>query len=139
MEWFVTIKGTYSSIASWRRKSNATGQSNRVMDWTIGVDRSIAFIRWGVAISRRISRLDWHLYYVVFYNYWSVCKENLDSSKNMLLLKNPQFLPNHYKTLSKWGTYEASFWKRLGKKCGFFDKSTFFWWIRIILGYTVSI
>ena len=24
----------------------------------------------------------------------------------MRLLKNPQFLPNHYENLSKWGSYE---------------------------------
>ena len=27
-----------------------------------------------------------------------------DWPKNMLLLKNPQFLPNHYETLSKYAT-----------------------------------
>ena len=32
---------------------------------------------------------------------YSVAHANLDSSKNMLLLKNPQFLPNHYETLSQ--------------------------------------
>ena len=30
----------------------------------------------------------------------------LDFSKNMLLLKNQQFSPNHYETLSKYGTHE---------------------------------
>ena len=29
-----------------------------------------------------------------------------DSTKNLLLLKNPQFLPNHNETLSKWGTHK---------------------------------
>ena len=33
-------------------------------------------------------------------------QENPDSVKNMLLLKNPQFLPNHYETFSKWGCHE---------------------------------
>ena len=42
--------------------------------------------------------------------------ENPDWSKSMLLLKNPQFLPNHYETLSKW----------LDKNCGSFNKSIFF-------------
>ena len=28
-------------------------------------------------------------------------EENVDSTKNMLLLKNPQFFPNHYETLVK--------------------------------------
>ena len=32
--------------------------------------------------------------------------------KNMLLLKNPQFLPNHYETLSKWGTHEYLIWTK---------------------------
>ena len=31
---------------------------------------------------------------------------NTDSSKNMLLIKNPQFLPNYYETLSQLGTHE---------------------------------
>ena len=31
---------------------------------------------------------------------------NPDLAKNMLLLKNPQFLLNHYKTFSKQGTHE---------------------------------
>ena len=35
---------------------------------------------------------------------YSVAQANLDSGKNMLLLKNPQFLTNHYETLSKCGT-----------------------------------
>ena len=35
-----------------------------------------------------------------FYN-CTVSKANVDSSKNMLLLKNSQFLPNHYETLPK--------------------------------------
>ena len=30
---------------------------------------------------------------------------NVDFDKNMLLLKNPQFLPDHYETLSKLGTH----------------------------------
>ena len=29
-----------------------------------------------------------------------------DLAKSMLLFKNPQFLLNHYKTLSKYGTHE---------------------------------
>ena len=37
---------------------------------------------------------------------YSVPQANPDSLKNMLLLKNPQFLPNHYETLSKRGTHE---------------------------------
>ena len=32
---------------------------------------------------------------------YTVSKANVDSSKNILLLKNPQFLPNHYETLPK--------------------------------------
>ena len=42
---------------------------------------------------------------LMFYIY-SVAQANLDSGKNMLLLKNPQFLPNYYETLSKWSTLE---------------------------------
>ena len=37
---------------------------------------------------------------------YSVPPVNPDSPKNMLLLKNPQFSPNHYETLSKQGTHE---------------------------------
>ena len=32
---------------------------------------------------------------------YSVAQANPDSPKNMLFLKNPQFLPNRYETLSK--------------------------------------
>ena len=31
---------------------------------------------------------------------------NVDFDKKRLLSKNPQFLPHHYETLSKLGTYE---------------------------------
>ena len=37
---------------------------------------------------------------------YSVANANVDFDKNMLLLKNPQFLPDHYETLSKLGTHE---------------------------------
>ena len=33
-------------------------------------------------------------------------QEYPDSVKNMLLFKNPQFLPDHYETLTKGGTHE---------------------------------
>ena len=35
------------------------------------------------------------------YNFYTVKEANPDLGKNMLLLKNPQFLPNHCETLSK--------------------------------------
>ena len=41
-----------------------------------------------------------------FQNLYSVAHANLDSSKNMLLLKNLQFLLNHYETLSQYGIHE---------------------------------
>ena len=42
----------------------------------------------------------------------SVSQENRYAVKNMLLLKNPQFLPNHYEILSKWGTnVRTLFWQ----------------------------
>ena len=44
----------------------------------------------------------------------SVAKEKY-TWKNMPLLKNPQFLPNHYETLSKEGTRKASFWQNFVK------------------------
>ena len=37
----------------------------------------------------------------------TACQSKFDSNEyHMLLLKNPQFLSNHYKTLSKYGTHE---------------------------------
>ena len=37
----------------------------------------------------------------------TACQSKFDSDEyHMLLLKNPQFLSNHYKTLSKYGTHE---------------------------------
>ena len=36
---------------------------------------------------------------------YSVATANLDLSKNMLLLKNLQFVPNHCETLSQRGTH----------------------------------
>ena len=37
---------------------------------------------------------------------YSVAHANVDFDKNMPLLKNPQFLPNHCETLSQLGTHE---------------------------------
>ena len=37
---------------------------------------------------------------------YTVSQEFPDSVKNMLLLKNLQFLPDHYETLTKEGTHE---------------------------------
>ena len=37
---------------------------------------------------------------------YTVSQEFPDSVKNMLLLKNPQFLPYHYEILTKEGTHE---------------------------------
>ena len=44
----------------------------------------------------------------------------------MLLLKNPQFLSNHYKILPKKGTYEYLILTKFRNDCGFFNKSIFF-------------
>ena len=41
---------------------------------------------------------------LILFAKYSVSQENPGSLKNRLLLKNPRFLPNHYKTLSKYGT-----------------------------------
>ena len=65
-------------------------------------------------------------YFITFYR---VAKGNLDFLKNMLLLKNPQFLPNQYETLSKkrylWVPYFDKVLQWSGKNCGFFNKSIF--------------
>ena len=65
-------------------------------------------------------------------NLWKayrVAKGNLDFLKNMLLLKNPQFLPNQYETLSKkkylWVPYFGKVSQWSGINCGFFNKSIF--------------
>ena len=42
----------------------------------------------------------------IFIEMYSVSQEFPDLVKNMLLLKNPQFLPDHYETLTKGGTHE---------------------------------
>ena len=44
--------------------------------------------------------------YFRFYENYTVSQEFPDSVKNMLLLKNLQFLPDHYETLTKEGTHE---------------------------------
>ena len=41
-----------------------------------------------------------------FFILYTVSQEFPDSVKNMLLLKNLQFLPDHYETLTKEGTHE---------------------------------
>ena len=43
--------------------------------------------------------------------HFTACQSEFDSNEyHMLLLKNPQFSSNHYKTLSKYGTaIRASF------------------------------
>ena len=50
------------------------------------------------------SKLQHPTYENVICKKYSVAQANLDSGKNMFLLKNSQFLPNHYEILSKWGT-----------------------------------
>ena len=56
-------------------------------------------------------------------------KANLDSSKNMLLLKNLQFVPSHCETLSLKGTHEylivTKFHNDWVKIVDFFNKSIF--------------
>ena len=56
---------------------------------------------------------------------YSVAQANVDFPKNVLLLKNPQFLPNLYETLLKLDTHEYLILTKfhndcLGKNCGFF-------------------
>ena len=41
-----------------------------------------------------------------FYKNYSVTKRIWQFVKNMLLLKKPQFLPNHNEALPKWGIHE---------------------------------
>ena len=56
--------------------------------------------------------LDWHILWISLLNLYSVSQENPNSDKNMTLLKDLQFLLNHYETLSKWGPYEYFILKR---------------------------
>ena len=46
---------------------------------------------------------------------------NPDLGKNMHLLKNPQFLPNHYETLSKRRYTHVNVGKKLETKLQYFD------------------
>ena len=55
--------------------------------------------------------IDAEIYQVILSMYlfifkYTVSQEFPDSVKNMLLLKNLQFLPDHYETLTKEGTHE---------------------------------
>ena len=45
----------------------------------------------------------WYNKYKIQMLTYSLSQKNRDSTKNMFLLKNQQFLPNHYETSSKWG------------------------------------
>ena len=45
-------------------------------------------------------------YKTYFWKHYTVCQENWDFDKNMLLLKNTQILSNHCETLSKQGVLE---------------------------------
>ena len=57
---------------------------------------------------------------------YTVSQEFPDSIKNLLLLlKNLQFLPDHYEILTKEGTHEDLILTKF-RNCGFFDKSIFF-------------
>ena len=50
---------------------------------------------WAVNKIKKIEHLSF------FGSTYTVSKANLDLGKNMLLLENPQFLPNHNETLPK--------------------------------------
>ena len=41
---------------------------------------------------------------------YTVGKANAYFVKNILLLKNPQYLPNHYETLTQKGTHRVPYW-----------------------------
>ena len=80
--------------------------------------------------------------YVCTYQ-WHV-EANADWPKNMLLSKNPQFLPNHYETWLKWATDEylilAKFHNDWIKIVNFFIKRILLVSVRIrlcmsVLGY----
>ena len=56
------------------------------------------------------------------------CSSQLRLTQKYAFNKNPQFVPNHYETQSKWGTHEYLILTKfrndyLGKNCGFFNKS----------------
>ena len=40
------------------------------------------------------------------WKYYTVGRANAYFDKNMLLVKNPQYLPDHYETLTQYGTHE---------------------------------
>ena len=54
-----------------------------------------------------ITQKAFNIKYIIIY---TVYQENWYFVKNMILLKNPQFYPNHYEILWKWGTHEYSFY-----------------------------
>ena len=61
----------------------------------IFLDKSNKNVRWQINIKKK-----WFAWL------YTVYQENEYFVKNMLLLKNSEFLPNHYETLSKFGPHE---------------------------------
>ena len=59
------------------------------------------------------------------------------SDKNMLLLKNPQFLPDHYETLSKEGTHENLILTKFRNDPVKIVNFSFFDRVRKLLGHSV--
>ena len=73
--------------------------------------------------------------HVIFYINNTVCGPKIDMWPiNMLLLKNPQFLPNFFETWSKWPSS-----KKLEENCGFFNKSIFWGHMSILSPHTVGL
>ena len=72
-----------------RRRLSIRGEQNRVMESETTVSAAIAG---GAGLKKSRNRRGIPILYTVY-------QENRYFVKNMLLLKNPQFLPNHYEIL----------------------------------------
>ena len=71
-----------------------------------------------------------HLVFCKSSKIYRLGKENVDLLKNMLLLKYPQFLPNHFESRSKWGTHKYLILTELRNdwlKIGDFLIKAYFW------------
>ena len=56
---------------------------------------------WSPGVLKKFDRTNIYIDISIFDHIYTVKEANLDLAKHMLLLKNPQFLPNHCETSSK--------------------------------------
>ena len=96
--WSIHVKETFNNIVL--RNTGCTSE-----EYALGFFHSQSLLRLQICVIQW-----WNGNFVTsqcnLTNLYTLVKAKPDSTKNVLLLKNLQFLPNHDETLSKWVTHE---------------------------------